>query len=262
MNEPRLLLVEDEPVTRMALDARLRAAGFRVTGEASAERALARLRAEQYAVMVTDLIFQQLDGEALLREARGIDPDLEMIVLTGAATLDSAIAAVNHGAHSYLRKPAQPGQLEERVAAALERRRLRAEERALLRQLSAQLLRIADPRGAPYDAFGAGRLRVGPLVLDVQQRRATVNGRSVALSSSEFDLLVYLAKRADQVLSAEQLAREALGYLGCNPGEARELIKVRVHRIRHKIERDPRTPRLLICVRGAGYMLSAVDAAA
>ncbi|HMQ32313.1 MAG TPA: response regulator transcription factor [Chloroflexaceae bacterium] len=260
MDAPRLLLVEDEPVMRMVLDVRLRAAGLRVTGVASAEQALELLRGEQYAIMVTDLHLQGLDGLALLCEARRLDPDLEVLVLTGAATLDSAIAALHNGAHSYLRKPAPKGELEGRVAAALERRRARTEGRAVLMQLGAQILRIAEPGPPRPDASPAvARLRVGRLELDPQQRRATADRLPVALSSSEFDLLLYLARREDQVLSAEQLARDALGCCGCAPCEARELVKVRVHRLRQKIERDPRAPRLLVSVRGAGYMLTATD---
>ncbi len=258
MDEPRLLLVEDEPVTRMMLDARLRAAGLRVTGVAGAEQALALLRAEPFAIMVTDLLLESLDGVALMVAARAIDPELEVIVITGAASVDSAIAAVNHGAHSYIRKPARRGELEERVAAALERRRARIERLAALRQLGAQLLRIAEPPGAPYEhGPGVGRLSLGRLELDPQRRRASVDRRPVPLSSSEFELLLYMARRGSQVLSPEQIAREALGCGRCSTAEARELVKVRIHRLRQKIEPDPHAPGMLVSVRGAGYMLVA-----
>lgn len=256
MDEPRLLLVEDEPVTRMMLDARLRAAGLRVTGVACAEQALALLRAEPFAVMVTDLLLERLDGIALMAAARALDPELEVIVLTGAASIDSAIAAVNHGAHAYLRKPTPRGELEERVAAALERRRARLERQVALRQLGAQILRIAEPRGAAYEvAPVAGRLSLGRLEIDPLRRRASVDRRQVPLSSGEFELLLYLARHDSQVLSPEQIAREAFGIGCCSPAEARELVKVRVHRLRRKIERDPGAPGLLLSVRGAGYML-------
>lgn len=257
MSEPRLLLVEDEPVTRMMLDAHLRATGLRVTSVASAEQALELLGEQQFAVMITDLLLERLDGVGLLRAARAIDPDLEVIVLTGQATLDSAIAAVNHGAHSYLRKPARRGELEDRVAAALARRQAHTERRAALRQLGAQLMRLAEPAGPGYTREAeASCLRVGRLELDTHQRRAAVDRRPVPLSSGEFDLLHYLACHARRVLSAEQIAREALAFGACTPAEARELVKVRVHRLRSKIEGDPHAPTLLVSVRGAGYMLT------
>lgn len=258
MDVSRILLVEDEPVTRMLLEARLRAAGHRVRSVASAEQALALLRAEEFALVVTDLLLQHLDGVSLMREARALAPDLELIVLTGAASVDSAIAAVDHGARAYLRKPAPLGELEDRVAAALDQRRARIERRTALIQLSAQLQRIAEPQGPRYDlGTEASRLCIGRLELDPQQRRVVVDRTAVTLSSGEFDLLLYLARRDNQVISAEQIAREGLGWAGCSPDEARELVKVRIHRLRRKIERDPHAPGLLVSVRGVGYMLTA-----
>lgn len=258
MDETRLLVVEDEPVTRMMLDARLRAAGFSVTAVDSAELALDLLRSERFAVLVTDLLLQRLDGISLMVEARTIDPELEVIVLTGAASIDSAIAAVNQGAHTYLRKPPRHGELEARIAAARDRRRARVERTLALRQLSSQLLRIAEPEAPAYqcDGDGEARIRIGALEIDTLRRRVSVDQRAVTLSSGEFDLLLYMARRDQQVLSAEELAREVLRCPACSTAEARELIKARIHRLRQKIEPDPHAPRLIVSVRGAGYMLT------
>jgi two-component system response regulator MtrA len=257
MEEPRLLLVDDDPVMRMQLELRLRTMGLRVTAIAGAERALELLRTERFAVLVTDLLLGNLDGMALMREARAIDPDLELIILTAAASIESAIAAVNHGAHTYLRKPARLGELEERIMQALDRRRLRIEQRAALQLLGTRILRIADPRGDCYQAVvGAGRLSIGRLELDPLQRRVAVDQRTVPLSNGEYELLLYMALHDRQVLSPERIAREALGLCGYSAAEARELVKVRIHRLRQKIERNPQAPGLLISVRGAGYMLT------
>ncbi|NTU85370.1 MAG: response regulator, partial [Chloroflexales bacterium] len=80
MDETRLLLVEDDPAARMMFDARLRRAGFIVTAVASAEQALDLLRAGRFALLITGLNLQHLDGVALMDEARTLDPDLEVII--------------------------------------------------------------------------------------------------------------------------------------------------------------------------------------
>lgn len=257
MNKARLLLVDDAPATRMLLDARLRAAGYSVVATTSAEQALELLRGERFALLITEIALTAMDGIALMVAARELDPDLELIVLTGGATVESAVAAVNLGAHAYLRKPVAAGELEQRVAAAMERRYARLSHQATLRQLGSTLLQIAEPAGTGYSAQTphVDALQVGRLRIDSRRRRAAVDDRIVPLSSGEFDLLLYLARREGEVLPAEQLAREVLGY-SCSTDEARELIKARVHRLRHKIEPNPRAPTLLVSVRGAGYMLT------
>ncbi len=255
MEKSKLLLVEDEPVTRMMLEARLRKAGFLVIAVESAEQALVLLQTERFALLITDLRLQRLDGVTLLGKARMLDADLEVIVLTGVASIDSAIAAVNYGAHTYLRKSDSCGELEARAMAALARRRAKVERDLVLRQMQTQLLRITEPE-APAYGVSIPPLRVGRLELDPLRRHAAIDRQAVPLSQGEFDLLLYMARRENQVLSAEELAREVLGYAACSSAEARELIKSRIHRLRQKIESVPRTPGLIVSIRGVGYMLT------
>lgn len=257
MNDARLLLVEEAPATRMLLDTRLRAAGYTVITTGSAEQALALLGTERFALLISEIHLPGLNGIELMTRARKLDPDLELIVLTGGATVESAVAALNLGARAYLRKPVVAGELEQQVATALQRRHERLSHHATLRQLGSALLRIAEPHSDTYHTAAPqpDAVQVGQLRIDARRRRAAIGERVVPLSSGEFDLLLYLARREGEVLPAEQLARDVLGY-SCSSDEARELIKARVHRLRHKIEPNPRTPTLLVSVRGAGYMLT------
>jgi DNA-binding response OmpR family regulator len=259
IDAPRVLLVEDEPVTRMMLEARLRSAGYTVLAAASGEAALALLQEVRFDLMITDLHLDSLDGVTLMAEARALDPELELIILTGGATLASAVAAVNIRAHAYIFKPVAAGDLERAVAAGIERRRAQLEHSAMLRQLSAALQQLAEPPGARYSVTpppDRATYQVGALAIHGPRRRATVEGRALTLSSGEFDLLLYLAARAEQVLTPEQIARE-LYHHSCTGEEARELVKSRVHRLRAKLAVDPRSAAMLVCVRGAGYMLTA-----
>jgi len=252
-----VLVVEDEPVARMMLEVRLRAMGCTVVAAASGEAALALLCAGRFALLITELHFDRMDGVALMAQARSLDPELELIVLTGGPTLDSAIAAVEYGVHTYMRKPVAVGELEQRVAAALERHRTRAERATALLHLSVNLRRIAEPQAPTYRVAEAQApsQQIGLLGLDTRRRQASVSGRPVPLSRGEFDLLLCLAQHAGQVVSPEQLMREVFHY-SCTHDEARSLLKTHIHRLRRKIEPEPHTPTLLLSVRGAGYMLA------
>ncbi len=257
--QPRLLLVEDEQVTRLMLEARLRAAGYSVLSASSGEAALVLLKETRFDLMITDLQLEALDGVALMIEARSIDPELELIVLTGAATIASAVTALNIHAHAYIFKPVAAGTLERTVATAIERRREQQERNALLHQISVTLRRLADPPNARYELSPSPERqahRVGALAIDGLRRRATVEGAALSLTNGEFDLLHYLAKWAEQVVAPEQIARE-LYHHSCSGDEARELVKSRVHRLRSKLAAHPRSARMLVSVRGAGYMLTA-----
>jgi DNA-binding response OmpR family regulator len=261
MDEPRVLVVEDEIITRQLVEAYLTQAGFRVSAVSSGEAALARLGGGVFDVVVTDLSLSGIDGIAVMAAARAANPDSEVIVLTGAATLESAIAAIQHGAFAYIRKPARPGELEQAVRAALARRRERQAQATIMDQLG-KLARLAETRAEPYSTMRATPsaeselLRVGGLAIDTQRYLVTRDSLALQLSPGEFALLAYLARRPEQVISPRQLARDVLGY-DCSPHEARELVKARVHKLRQKIEPNPAAPQLLRSVRGIGYVLTA-----
>ncbi|MCS6880975.1 MAG: response regulator transcription factor [Oscillochloridaceae bacterium] len=257
MNKPRILLVEEDQNLRAALDSQLRARGHAIVATGSAEQAMELLRSESFTLLMTEVALDTGDGIALMAAARRLHPDLELIVLTGAATLESAIAALNLGARAYLRKPFTFDLVERYVERALEHWRSRSAHHAALRHLGATLLRIAELHDNPYEVSEPREapLRIGALQIDPRRRRATLGNRVLPLTSGEFDLLLYLAHRNGEVLSPERLARDVLGY-HCAPDEARELIKARVHRLRAKLEPNPRAPTFLVSVRGAGYMLT------
>lgn len=248
MHEPRALVVEDDTTTRLLIEGRLRAIGFAVTGVADGAAALRVLQTDAFALLVTDLMLGELDGVAVLQAARALDPELRVILLTARATLASAIAAVNSGASAYILKPASQGELERHAIAALARRSPSAPVPLAPR-------RIAD--AAPSARYQANEsLSVGPLQIEPRRYHASLAGRPLQLSSGEFALLAYLARHADEVLAVPTIAQAVLGY-PCSPQEARELIKARIHKLRQKLEADPATPRLIHCIRGAGYILSA-----
>jgi EAL domain-containing protein (putative c-di-GMP-specific phosphodiesterase class I) len=119
----RVLLVDDDPRVLDIFARVLERAGYKVQPVISGEAASAALGGATFDVVVTDIRMPDLDGIGLLKSIHDRDAELPVVVITGAPALDTAIAAVEHGAIQYLLKPPGPGSLEAAVAKAVERRR-------------------------------------------------------------------------------------------------------------------------------------------
>src|SRR5438105_11853738 len=125
--KPRVLIVDDQRNMRTTTAFVLRQAGYDVAEAESGEAALSRLLAEPFEVVLTDLKMAPLDGLAVLRGALEIAPATQVIVMTGYGTVESAVAAMQQGAHDYVSKPFKQEELLVRVQRALEKRRLLVE---------------------------------------------------------------------------------------------------------------------------------------
>src|SRR5437588_4707115 len=121
---PRILIVDDQRNMRTTTALVLRQQGYQVSEAESGEAALSRLLAEPFDVVLTDLKMAPLDGLAVLRGALEISPSTQVIVMTGYGTVESAVEAMQLGAHDYLSKPFKESELLVRVQRALEQRRL------------------------------------------------------------------------------------------------------------------------------------------
>jgi len=125
MDKYPILLVDDETIIRLDMAADLNEAGYQVKTAASGEQALDFLQKEHYAVMVTDLLMQGMNGITLLQKAREIDPHIGVVILTGFGDMNSAIEALRNGADDYLTKPCNPEELRWRIAKLLEQYELK-----------------------------------------------------------------------------------------------------------------------------------------
>ncbi len=152
--EPRILIVDDQRNMRTTTALVLRQQGYEVAEAESGEAALSRLLAEPVDVVLTDLKMAPLDGIAVLRGALDISPSTQVIVMTGYGTVESAVEAMQQGAHDYLSKPFKESELLMRVQRALEKRRLLVAvalydlgpikgDSAPMRELKARILRVA-----------------------------------------------------------------------------------------------------------------------
>jgi DNA-binding response OmpR family regulator len=257
----RILVVDDEEPVRVTLKEVLSRAGYEVLTAGSGQEALQ--------VMV-DLKMEGMDGLTLMGEIKQRWPTTVLIILTGYATLESALKALRYGAHDYLLKPSGPEDIKRSVREGLEKRRREARRKDLLAQIEAGVreltaedlsMGVAKGPGAPGDAApgqpeSLPLLEVGPLVIDLQKHMAILNGRPVKLTPVEFGTLTCLAREAGRVVTCSTLVKEVQGY-DCYEQEARTIIKTHIRHLRQKLESDPSNPEYILNVRGVGYMFVA-----
>jgi DNA-binding NtrC family response regulator len=133
----RLLIVDDEKIALRNLEHMLRKEGYDITATQSGGHALELIDAQPFDLVLTDLKMDKVDGMQLLRRCKERHPDIEVIMITGFATLESAVAAMKEGAFHYIAKPFRLDEVRQTVAEALEKIRLKRENRALRAQLDA-----------------------------------------------------------------------------------------------------------------------------
>jgi DNA-binding response OmpR family regulator len=236
---PSLLLVDDDMRLASMVSDYLGRAGFEVETAGSLAAGRELLAANQYDALVLDLMLPDGDGLELCRELRGAAKtrQLPLLMLTARGEPMDRIVGLELGADDYLPKPFEPRELLARVKA---------------------LLRRASP-----SANGDDVLRFGRLEIDLGARVARLDGKVCDLTGHQFDLLVVLAQSPGRVLSRDQIMDALKGH----PLEAFDRsIDVHISRIRAVIEDDPKSPRRVLTVRGAGYVFArkqdADDAAA
>jgi DNA-binding response OmpR family regulator len=258
----QILIVDDESSIRLTLSALLKRAGFEVTSAENGPEAVALLERQAFELMLVDLKMPGMDGMQVVAAARRRQPDLAIIVLTGHGSLETAVEGLHHGVFDYLLKTTEPAQVIERVKAGLQARAQRMRERTLLDVVGTAVQELRGTQNtAPADpganAAGERAITVGALHLDTWRQEATLGGRTLALTPTEFRVLLCLAEHAGTMLSYAHLVRCAQGY-DSDEIEAGELIKPHIHHLRQKLEPDPSAPRYILNVRGKGYLLSPV----
>ncbi len=138
MTGGKLLIVDDDKVALKNLEQLMRKAGYTVSATQSGGNAQALLDKQSFDVVLSELRMDKVDGMQLLKRCRESHPDTEVILITGHATLASAVEAMKQGAYHYLAKPCRQDEVREAVAGALEKIRLRRESRSLMEQVESQ----------------------------------------------------------------------------------------------------------------------------
>jgi DNA-binding response OmpR family regulator len=223
----RILMIEDDARLSEMVGEYLAPLGFEVTARAEASEGLALLRRGAFDAVILDLMLPDLDGFEVCRRVRA-ESDIPVLMLTARGDEEDRIVGLELGADDYLPKPFNPRELLARLRAILRRQRRGQSE--------------------------SGRcLRFGRLEIDRDARVVRIAGEERALTGYQFDLLCALAESAGRVMSRDALMNRLRGH----PLEAFDRsIDVHISRIRAAIEHDPRHPRRVITVRGAGYVFA------
>jgi len=220
---PHILVVDDDRRLRELLRRYLSDNGFRVSTAGDAAEARRLLGGIAFDLIVLDVMMPGEDGLAFTRALRA-DSQVPILLLTARGEVEDRIEGLQRGADDYLTKPFEPRELLARVA-------------SILRRAAAPPVRAANT------------LRFGACQFDLDRGELTRDGALVRLTSQEGSLLRALAANPGVTLTREELIRQS----GIETNE--RAVDVQVTRLRRKIETDPRTPRFLQTVRGAGYVL-------
>jgi two-component system alkaline phosphatase synthesis response regulator PhoP len=217
-----ILVVDDEPNIRDLLIGYLRHAGYEVATAADGLAALAEAERVRPVLVVLDLMLPGLDGWEVCRRLRE-RWDVPILMLTARAEEHDRLIGLGLGADDYVTKPFSPREVVARVKA---------------------ILRRAGYEGQP--------LQHGCLVLDAVARKVTVDGRPIALTAQEFDLLHTLLRHPGRVFTREELLSYCweIGFEGVD-----RVVDVHIGKLRAKLGDDPARPHFIHTVRGVGYRL-------
>lgn len=224
VRQRRLLVIDDEVELRTMLTSYLVAGGYDVVEAPNGERGLELALADDVDLVILDVGLPDMDGFEVLRRLRA-SSNLPVIMLTARAEEVDRVIGLTVGADDYITKPFSPRELTARIG-------------AVLRRITSR------------DSVDVHVLQFESLDIDVERREITCDGRSIELSSLEFDLLVALARAPRRVFTREQLMETVWGwdFVGVD-----RVVDVHISNLRKALDDNTAEPRFIGTVRGVGY---------
>ncbi|MGU3493858.1 response regulator [Xanthobacteraceae bacterium A53D] len=226
MNDPRILVVDDEPAIHRFLTPALSAAGYQVARADDAVCAMRAISTHPPDAVLLDLGLPDMDGKEVIARVRQFS-QVPIIVLSARDREAEKIEALDLGADDFVNKPFGVGELMARIRACLRHR----------------------GSGATVEAV----LRVGPLEIDRPRHRVTRDGEEIKLTPKEFDLLVHLARHPGKVLTHRQILGAVWGPAHL---EDTQYLRVYVGQLRQRLEVEPAAPSLILTEPGIGYRMA------
>lgn len=219
--QPKILVVDDDPAINEMLTIVLEAEGFRTASVQDGAEAVDAFHSFVPDLILLDLMLPGVNGIDICREIRRTSP-VPIVMLTAKTDTVDVVLGLESGADDYITKPFKPKELVARIRARLRR----------------------------TDDQASDVLHVGDLTIDVPQHIVSRGSEEISLTPLEFDLLLEMARKPNQVHTREELLETVWGYR--NASDTR-LVNVHVQRLRSKIEHDPENPEIILTVRGVGY---------
>ncbi len=229
VRSPRVLIVEDEARLASLLSKHLTDLGLLARVEANGSTGLEVALAETFDLLILDVVLPGLDGFAICRELRRRNVTLPILMLSARGIIEDRVRGLDSGADDYLTKPFDFAELDARVRALLRRRQ----------------------------PTGALTVTVGDLALDPVARTVHRGTRRIDLTQKEFELLDYLMRNVDQVLTRAMIGEKVWNFTW---DRMTNIIDVFINHLRRKLE-DAGEPRMIHAVRGVGYVLRSTESA-
>jgi two-component system response regulator MtrA len=223
---PRILVVDDDIALAEMIGIVLQSEGFETAFCADGAEAPEAFRTTKPDLVLLDLMLPGLDGIEVCSRIRA-ESGTPIIMLTAKSDTTDVVKGLESGADDYMVKPFNPKELVARI-----RTRLR-----------------------PTPDAPAARLTIGDLVVDAAAHEVRRGDKRINLTPLEFDLLLALASKPQQVFTREMLLEQVWGY---HYKADTRLVNVHVQRLRAKVEDDPDNPKIVMTVRGVGYRAGAV----
>jgi DNA-binding response OmpR family regulator len=224
----KILIVEDDHDINNLVAMNLKAAGYDVEKTEHGGQGLQMALTGSYDLMILDIMLPEVDGLEICRRLRAQGTTTPIMMLTAKDGEIDRVVGLEMGADDYLTKPFSVRELQARVKAMLRR---------------VEMMRQAD---VPTDET----LHVGELTINPSRRVVTLKGQALELTSTEFDLLLYLARHPGMVFSRTQLLDNVWGY---QHSGYEHTVNSHINRLRTKIEADPSQPQYVLTVWGVGY---------
>jgi DNA-binding response OmpR family regulator len=224
----KILIVDDEPAMREGLSDNLIFEGYQVGMAANGVLALNRLQEEQYDLVVLDVMMPEMSGFDVCKKLRQDGNDIPVILLTAKGEEIDRVLGLELGADDYLTKPFSLRELIARIKAILRR-----------------------SEGSSSSTKNQNEV-IGLMKVDFHQFEASVAGDKVKLSHREFEVLHFLWKRKQQVVSRDDLLKNIWGY---DEFPTTRTIDNFILRLRQRIEVDPNQPKIILTVHGLGYKM-------
>jgi DNA-binding response OmpR family regulator len=225
IRQPRILVVEDEAKVARALREGLERQAYDVVVARTGEEGFYLVNAEEFDLVILDLMLPGRDGLQILATLRKRGLRTPVLILTARDAIEDRVQGLDQGADDYLVKPFAFPELLARIRALI--RRGRADQ--------------------------GSKLRLADLEMDLTARQARRSGKDLELTAREFEVLEYLLRHKEQVVSREMLAREVWKEMArATPLD--NVMDVHINRLRHKVD-EPSGRRLIHTVRGVGFIL-------
>jgi DNA-binding response OmpR family regulator len=222
-----ILIVEDDANIADLVEIHIKDLGYEMERAEDGQAGLEMGCAEDYALIILDLMLPKLDGMEVCKRLRARDIRTPILMLTSKSEEFDKVLGLELGADDYLTKPFSIRELLARV-------------KALLRRVEFD-----------HSALQTGeKIKIGDLSIDVEQHRVTLAGDRIELTAKEFDLLALFAHKPGRVFSRNELLDAVWGYQFAG---YEHTVNSHINRLRAKIEKDPANPQYIETVWGVGY---------